>query len=96
MRRVLAVTVLSNNTDHTRNHHDALWFDALLSICAFRYVIYAAIGVQLFAKVKLSSTLTAHANFQSFGNAMVRAMQVLVGSCICSGSAVVGVLLPAR
>lgn len=49
---------------------------ALLMLFLF---IYAAIGVQLFAPVMLQSTLSEHANFQSFGTAVLTLFRSTTG-----------------
>ena len=41
--------------------------------------IYAILGVNLFATVKLQSDLNRHANFQTFGNAFLTLMRVSTG-----------------
>ena len=43
------------------------------------YFIYAVMGVQLFAKVKLGDALNSQANFQSFGNAMMMLFRSATG-----------------
>lgn len=48
-------------------------------LMALLFFIYAAMGVQLFGKVRLGSTMTAHANFQTFGVAMQTLLRSATG-----------------
>ncbi|TMW68744.1 hypothetical protein Poli38472_006212 [Pythium oligandrum] len=55
---------------------------SLVSIGGFLFLVffvYAALGVQLFAKVKMGDLITADANFQSLSNAMVTLIRCATG-----------------
>lgn len=49
---------------------------ALLFLIIF---VYSVLGMQIFGKVKLQGTLTVHANFQSFTNALITLFRMATG-----------------
>lgn len=49
------------------------------SILLLLFFIYAAMGVQLFAAVELGDNLNSHANFQSFGLALLTLIRCCTG-----------------
>ncbi|RLN86576.1 hypothetical protein BBJ28_00004388 [Nothophytophthora sp. Chile5] len=60
----------------------AITLPSLVNIGGFLllvFFIYAAVGVQLFAKVKLDGLVTSHANFQGISVAMVTLMRCATG-----------------